>query len=539
MHRARVWFLSLVLGTALPASAQGRIEIPARGVNVHSAIGAELDAVPLMHLNWVRMDLFWSAVETTDGRFSWGDIDRQVQASVSRGLRIYANVTSTPAWACRDGDPVGAGACVPRDGLFPRFVRAVATRYRGAIGVYGIWNEPDQPDFWHGDGLSYVDALLVPAATVIREVDPSARVAAPELSGSWGSSVRAPEAFFDAIGARQAGALVDLVSQHLYEERFLTGPDGLEKKFFDGDYFHHGLIHPIDLSVLSTKEIWITEFGFSGGGDSGNGSDVMRMFDLFGPEPRVTGLFDYELVDCSSCASPGDSGLLRSDFTWKPGATLLLQKLGETEPHPPLFLDHFSGAWSAAFFRWVFPRGGAALVNGRLGNTVPDFVAKIGDARVTDFEISSLVWLEDGPGNSQGFVGLVGRTTAIADGGEQNGYRALLRANGDAELDSPSIGLLRVVSTGLSSRFLPVKLTLTGKGDRISVSVNDVELLVVHDGFFAEGWAGVQNRGIGFHDDVILKSATSEVAPPVPRLSHPVPPVEPMPGPGVPNGPVR
>ena len=162
-------------------------------MNVHSAIGAELDAVPLMHLNWVRMDLFWSAVETSDGRYFWDDVDRQVQASVSRGLRIYANLTSTPAWACRDGDPVGAGACVPRDGLFPRFVRAVAARYRGAIAVYGIWNEPDEPDFWHGDGLTYVDALLVPAATVIREVDPSARVAAPDLSGSWSGSVRAPE----------------------------------------------------------------------------------------------------------------------------------------------------------------------------------------------------------------------------------------------------------------------------------------------------------------------------------------------------------
>jgi len=518
-------------------AAQGRVGLPVRGVNVHSAIGAELDAVPAMHLNWVRMDLFWSAVETTEGRYVWDDVDRQVQASVSRGIRIYANLTSTPAWACRAGDAAGRGACVPRDGLFARFVRAAASRYRGAIGVWGIWNEPDQPDFWHGDGLSYVDALLVPAARVIREVDPSARIAAPELSGSWSRSVRDPAEFFDAIGLRRAGALVDVVSQHLYEERFLTGPGSLKRKLFDGDVFHHSLLYPIERSVLAGKEIWITEFGFDGGGDSGNGTDVLRLFELFGPEPRITGLFVYELADCGSCTPAGDSGLLRADLGWKPGARLLAQKLRQTEPPPPPFLDRFSGPWSAAFFRWVFPGGGSVLADGRLGNTVPDFVAKVADVRAADFEISSLVRLEDDLGDPRSFVGLVGRTREIADGGEKSGYRAILRANGDLELDAPSIGLRLVAGTGLSPKARPVKLTLAAAGDRISVSVNDVEKLVVRDGAFAAGWAGIQNRGLGLHDDVVLKSAPSQVAPPFPNDSRRIPLAQPWQVPGVRKGP--
>ncbi len=249
----------------------------------------------------------------------------------------------------------------------------------------------------------------------------------------------------------------------------------------------------------------------------------------------MTGLFFYELVDCATCVPAGDSGLLRANLAWKPGARLLSQNLEETEPHPPLFLDHFSGTWSAAFYRWAFPGGGETLVNGRLGNTVPGFVAKISDARVTDFEISSLVRLEDDGGNSQGFVGVLGRTTAMTDGGETSGYRAVLRANGDVELDAPSIGLRLVARTGLSPKVWPVRLTLAGVGDRISVSVNGVETLFVHDGAFSEGWAGVQIRGLGLYDDVILKSAPSEAAPPVPRLSRPIPPAEPMPVPGVPN----
>ena len=79
------------------------------------------------------------------------------------------------------------------------------------------------PQFFAGEPCPYVDSLLIPAATAIREADPFAKIAAPELSGSWGSSARSPSAFFDAIALRNAADLVDIVSQHVYEETLAAG----------------------------------------------------------------------------------------------------------------------------------------------------------------------------------------------------------------------------------------------------------------------------------------------------------------------------
>jgi hypothetical protein len=494
------------LASARPASAETRF----RGVNLHSAIGTEVDAVGAMHMNFVRMDLFWSSVEIADGVYTWDDLDRMVQTYRSRGLAIYTSLGATPLWACRQGVPAIAG-CVPQEGYFGRFAKAVATRYRGAIAVYGIGNEPDQAQFFQGEPLSYVDSLLIPAATAIRAADPSARIAAPELSGSWGAT-RSPGAFFDAIALRGAAPLVDIVSQHVYEESGMRGPDGILNKFYNGDFLHRSLLYWIDRSVLASRDVWITEFGFNGGGDSGGGNDVRRVFELFAPRPRVVALFDYELVDCVGCSSPG-VGLLRADLSWKPGAYLIRDNFGDLTPPAPAFRDRFDGPWSAIFWRWLFPNGGASVAGGGLVNAVPDFRAKVQDLVVTDFEISSTVQITDDLGNAFNWVGLAARTVHAADGGTESGYLAFLRSNGDVGLFCAKSGLNRTVRSGRDPKTGPVRLTLSGSGNRIAVSIDGVEFLVDHDGTFASGYVGLQNRCLGAHDDVIVKTSADQQVP--------------------------
>ncbi|HTS02168.1 MAG TPA: hypothetical protein VMN04_06565 [Thermoanaerobaculia bacterium] len=505
---------SAALLLALAASAAARhapAQTRARGVNLHSAIGPEVDSVAAMHMSWVRMDLTWRSVETANGVYFWDDLDRMVQAYRSRGLNIYANLGWTPIWACRMGVPPIEGTCVPQEGYFGSFASAVATRYRGAIAVYGIWNEPDEAAFFSGEPLSYVDSLLVPAATAIREADPFAKIAAPELSGSWGAT-RAPSAFFDAIAQRGAAGLVDIVSQHVYEEGALKGPDGILHKFFDGDTFHRSLLYWIDRSVLATRPVWITEFGFAGGGDSGGGNDVLRLFQLFAPRPRVTALFDYELVDCGACATPG-LGLLRPDLSWKPGATVLADDLGDLDPLPPSFQDHFDAPWSAVLWRWLFPNGGGSVAGGRLVNSVPDFRAKVQDLVVSDFEISSTVRIADDLGNGFNWIGLAGRTRTAPDGGTESGYLAYLRANGDVGLFCAKSGLDVSVRSGRDPKAAPVRLTLSGSGDRIAVSVEGVEFLVARDGSWTSGYVGLQNRSLGAHDDVVVRTSPAQELP--------------------------
>lgn len=512
------FLLLAVLASGLPARAETRV----RGANVHSSVGSEIDAVPAMHLNFVRIDVVWSTVEPADGVLFWDELDRMVQTHRSRGLGIYATLGSTPKWACRQGDPPVECTCVPQDGTFGRFAKVVAARYRGAIAVYSIWNEPDLPQFFAGEPLSYVDALLIPAATAIREADPFAKIAAPELSGSFGSGARAPGLFFDAIAQRNAAGLVDIVSQHVYEETLLKGPDGILHKFYDGDVFHHSLLYWINRSVLASRDVWITEFGFEGGGDSGNGNDVRRVFELFAPRERVTALFNYELVDCGGCGN--SVGLLRTNLSWKPGAEQLAREFTDLGPTPPAFRDRFDGPWSVSLWRWLLPNGGGSVADGHLLNPVSDFRAKVQDLVVTDFEISSTVQITDDLGNGFNWVGLAGRTRTPSDGGTESGYLAYLRSNGDVGLFCAKSGLNRTARSRRDPKAAPVRLTLSGSGNRIAVSVDGVEVLVERDAAFSSGYVGIQNHALGAHDDVVVLTSPLQE---VPR-QEPVRAVEPL-----------
>ena len=507
-----------LLAAARPAAGQTRF----RGANVHLSNGPELDSVPAMHLNVVRIDVVWRFIEIANGVYDWHDLDLTVQAARSRGLTIYATLGSTPLWACRMGVPPTEGSCVPQEGTIGPFATALATRYRGAIAVYSIWNEPDETVSFQGEPLSYVDSLLVPAATAIRAADPFAKIAAPDLSGSW-AAPRSPGSFFDAIAQRNAAGLVDIVSQHVYEEGSLTGPNGILNKFFDGDTFHRSLLYWIDRSVLASRDVWITEFGFNGGGDAGGGNDVLRVFQLYAPRPRVTALLTYELVDCVGCITPG-LGLLRSDLSWKPGANVLESQLTDLSPVPPAFRDRFDGAWSETLFRWLLPNGGGAVSALRLVNSVSDFRAKVQDLSVTDFEISSTVRITDDLGNAFNWVGLAGRTQAASDGGTESGYLAFLRSNGDVGLYCKKSGLNLSARTGRDPKAATVRLALSAAGSRIAVSVDGVEALVAVDSTYSGGSVGLQNHALGAHADVVVKTSPLQSVPahePVGSLAPP------------------
>jgi hypothetical protein len=367
-----------------------------------------------------------------------------------------------------------------------------------------------------------VDSLLVPAATAIRAADPFAKIAAPDLSGSW-AAPRSPGAFFDAIARRNAAGLVDIVSQHVYEEGSFTGPNGILNKFYNGDTFHHSLLYWIQRSVLASRDVWITEFGFNGGGDSGGGADILRVFQVFGPRPHVTALFVYELQDCVGCVTPA-GGLLRSDGSWKPGAHALASQLTDLDPTPPAFRDRFSGAWSETLFRWLLPSGGGSVSAGRLVNSVGDFRAKVQDLAVTDFEISSTVQITDDLGNAFNWVGLAGRTQAASDGGTESGYLAFLRSNGDVGLYCKRSGLNLSARTGRNPKALPVRLALSATGNRIAVSVDGVEALVAFDSTYGNGTVGLQNHALGAHADVVVKTSPLQSVPAIEPVGIASPP---------------
>lgn len=130
----------------------------------------------------------WGRIERRRGQYDWSVLERTVDAAERQRLPVLFTLGGTPRWAAADKQPSGYpdSLASPPDDLadWDRFVRELATRYRGRIESYELWD-------YAGDRLSYAGSLgtlaemTERAARIIHRTDPDARVACPSFGGLW------------------------------------------------------------------------------------------------------------------------------------------------------------------------------------------------------------------------------------------------------------------------------------------------------------------------------------------------------------------
>ncbi|HEX8799381.1 MAG TPA: glycosyl hydrolase [Terriglobales bacterium] len=154
----------------------------------------------------------WADLEPRKGEWHFDTLDGMVKLAAAHQVEVLLTFGRTPGWA--SSDPQASFGKVER--AAPRamedwrdFVRAVATRYKGRIRAYEVWNEPNLKEFYSGDVPTLVE-MTREAADIVHSVDPSALVTSP--SPTTINGVPWLEAFLQAGGARY----VDVIAYHLY-----------------------------------------------------------------------------------------------------------------------------------------------------------------------------------------------------------------------------------------------------------------------------------------------------------------------------------
>ena len=150
---------------------------------------------------WLRQEFPWEDLEVdgrgqfTDSRQdldgdgavdaidAWAKYDRIVEMTAAYDLRLLVRLSNPPAWSRADPQ---AGDLAPPDDLqdFVNYAVAVATRYRGRIGHYQIWNEPNIFPEW---GNRFVDPrryteMLCRSYDALKRVDPDIVVVSGALA---------------------------------------------------------------------------------------------------------------------------------------------------------------------------------------------------------------------------------------------------------------------------------------------------------------------------------------------------------------------
>jgi hypothetical protein len=170
---------------------------------------------------WVKQSLEWRYIEPhAKGEFEFNEPDRLIGFASDLGLNVLARIDNQPVWARKDKVFPGNG---PPDKVqdYADFLHAVATRYKGRIKAYEIWNEPNLAREWGNQPPNAKDyvTLLKGAYAAIKAADPNAEVITAGLSPTTASgAIALPDlefikqmykagaaTYFDVLGAHGAG----------------------------------------------------------------------------------------------------------------------------------------------------------------------------------------------------------------------------------------------------------------------------------------------------------------------------------------------
>jgi len=196
----------------------------------------------------------WAQINTAPGVFDWSTMDTRVNASLANNVDILFDLARTPVWAqCASSNPKcgsgktswvcaynlpgegGLGQCFPPADLnvdgtgtnqhWIDWVTALASRYKGRIKYYEIWNEPTAPVMWQGTDPQLVrmtqDARCIVVGTgcsslsnyTLKAIDPSAEITTPAYVTDTGINVSTAMASFLSAGG---GQYVDVIAYHGY-----------------------------------------------------------------------------------------------------------------------------------------------------------------------------------------------------------------------------------------------------------------------------------------------------------------------------------
>jgi hypothetical protein len=194
--------------------------------------GRILNLVKDLQFTWIKQQIEWKETESPKGVYHWTELDRVVDAAEAQRVNLLITVVKGPTWA------TGGFNGFPKD---PRdlydFMKALATRYRGRVGAYEIWNEQNlSGESGDVNPERYVEVLKM-GYLGVKAGDETAVV----VSGAL-----APTGVNDPTGQRAKDAM-GVMPDPMYLERMYQYNDGEVRKYFDALGAHpYGFNNPPD-----------------------------------------------------------------------------------------------------------------------------------------------------------------------------------------------------------------------------------------------------------------------------------------------------
>lgn len=174
------------------------------------------DKVEELGVKWVRIQSGWQRTEKKKGVYDFEWIDKIIDNLIKRGLQpwvclcygneLYDDFAKTV---------FGAVGCPPiftdeQRNAWHNYVKAFVSRYKGKVGYYEVWNEPDGDWCWKtGSNGTELGNFTIDTAKAIKETDESAKIIGGVVCGRKITFLN--EAFSTGMGK-----YIDFISFHEY-----------------------------------------------------------------------------------------------------------------------------------------------------------------------------------------------------------------------------------------------------------------------------------------------------------------------------------
>lgn len=235
MNAARIFhILSLLVMVAASLSAcavhttpvAGPVPATYFGLHIHRTVepqpwlpgGDKLTPWPVVKFgSWRLWDAYvaWPNLEPKKGQWNFAMLDKYVAMANLAKVEVLLPLGLSPAWAsARPGETSSyksGNAAEPFDMEdWRNYVRTVATRYKGRVRAYEVWNEVNLKGFYSGSPEKMVQMARL-AYETLKEVDPGIIVVSPSVTGEG----RHTE-WLDNYLAKGGGKYADVIGYHFY-----------------------------------------------------------------------------------------------------------------------------------------------------------------------------------------------------------------------------------------------------------------------------------------------------------------------------------
>lgn len=188
------------------------------------------------------MYVTWNTIHLDVDKYDFSGLDAVVSRIESTGARMIYVIGATPQWLAKYPDqPYYAEWLGPGSNSMPwsidefnKFIWNVATRYKGRIMAYEVWNEPQLAEFlypYNSVELDDLAQMTQRAYSTIKSCDPSALVlGASVLPRESSGGMSKASKYLDSMSSH--GWNIDAFTTHIYTENGV-GADGWNSMLLD------------------------------------------------------------------------------------------------------------------------------------------------------------------------------------------------------------------------------------------------------------------------------------------------------------------